>query len=59
VKTADAGLFQLYHRRLLEKGVFVPPSQFEACFVSEAHTLGDVNESLSACASALDVFVRL
>jgi len=59
VKTADAGLFQLYHRRLLEKGVFVPPSQFEACFVSEAHTLGAVNESLSAFASALDVFVRL
>lgn len=54
VKTADVGLFQRYHRKLLEKGVFIPPSQFEACFISEAHTIEDVNKTLAAMASALE-----
>lgn len=54
VKTADVGLFQRYHRKLLEKGVFIPPSQFEACFISEAHTMEDVNKTLAAMASALE-----
>lgn len=36
-----------------EKGVFVPPIQFETCFVSEAHTIQDINETLDAMAFAL------
>ena len=35
-----------------EKGVFVSPSQFETCFVSEAHTIKDINETLDAMAFA-------
>jgi glutamate-1-semialdehyde 2,1-aminomutase len=53
VKTADVELFRAYHRGLLGKGVFVPPSQFETCFVSEAHTMQDINETLDAMAFAL------
>jgi glutamate-1-semialdehyde 2,1-aminomutase len=52
-KTADVELFKTYHRGLLGKGVFVPPSQFETCFVSEAHTMQDINETLDAMAFAL------
>jgi glutamate-1-semialdehyde 2,1-aminomutase len=52
-KTSDVELFKEYHRRLLEKGVFVPPSQFETCFVSEAHTMQDINATLDAMAFAL------
>ena len=53
-KTADVALFQSYHRKLLEKGVFVPPSQFETCFVSESHTFQDINETKKALISALN-----
>jgi glutamate-1-semialdehyde 2,1-aminomutase len=52
-KTADVELFKAYHRGLLGKGVFVPPSQFETCFVSEAHTMQDINETLEAIAFAI------
>lgn len=53
-KTADLERFKAYHRKLLEKGVFIPPSQFETCFVSESHTKEDINETIEAMASALD-----
>ena len=36
-KHADVGLFASWFRRLLAKGVLLPPSQFEAAFVSTAH----------------------
>lgn len=38
VMTADTGAFARYFRWMLEKGVYVAPSQFEAMFVSAAHT---------------------
>mgnify|MGYP000190136531 CR=1 FL=1 len=34
--------------RLLEHGVFIPPSQYEVCFVSTAHTDEDVNRTVEA-----------
>jgi glutamate-1-semialdehyde 2,1-aminomutase len=42
VKTANASTFMRYHMKLLGKGVFVPPSQFETCFLSSEHTDRDV-----------------
>jgi len=36
-KMADAAAFGLWFRRLLQKGISLPPSQFEAAFVSTAH----------------------
>ena len=38
VMTADTGAFARYFGWMLEKGVYVSPSQFEAMFVSAAHT---------------------
>ena len=38
VMTADTGAFARYFGWMLEKGVYVAPSQFEAMFVSAAHT---------------------
>jgi glutamate-1-semialdehyde 2,1-aminomutase len=52
-KTANVELFSNYHQKLLEKGVFVPPSQFETCFTSASHTTHDINETSKAMASAL------
>jgi glutamate-1-semialdehyde 2,1-aminomutase len=39
-KHADVRLFAKWFRRLLSKGVLLPPSQFEAAFVSTAHDEG-------------------
>jgi glutamate-1-semialdehyde 2,1-aminomutase len=52
-KTADVALFSSYHQKLLEKGVFIPPSQFETCFFSASHTAQDINETKEAMTYAL------
>jgi glutamate-1-semialdehyde 2,1-aminomutase len=38
---------------MLERGVYLPPSPFEACFVSLAHGRGDVDQTLDAARVAL------
>ncbi len=37
---------------LLERGVYWPPSQFEAAFVSLAHTEADIDQTLAAAREA-------
>jgi len=51
-KTSDAGKFARFFRSLLECGVYFPPSQFEAAFVSTAHTEADVVSTVEAAAKA-------
>jgi glutamate-1-semialdehyde 2,1-aminomutase len=41
-------------RALLERGVYPPPAQFEAWFVSLAHSESSVDRTLEAAAEALD-----
>ena len=53
-KKADAGKYAKYFQGMLQAGVWLPPSQFEACFVSLAHTARDIEGTLKAAASALD-----
>ena len=45
VMTADTGAFARYFGWMLEKGVYVAPSQFEAMFVSAAHTEEMIGET--------------
>jgi glutamate-1-semialdehyde 2,1-aminomutase len=47
--------FAAYYRAMLDRGVYMSPSQFEVSFVSAAHTDADIDEMLSAFDSALDV----
>jgi glutamate-1-semialdehyde 2,1-aminomutase len=47
-KKADTAAFGLFFRFLLEAGVYFPPSQFEAAFVSTSHSEGDVSATLQA-----------
>ena len=49
----DRAQFGRFHRQMLENGVFLPPSQFEAWFVSAAHTQADIELTLEAAGSAL------
>jgi glutamate-1-semialdehyde 2,1-aminomutase len=47
-KQSDIKLFNAYFHALLKQGVFIPPSQFETCFVSNAHTEEDVAFTINA-----------
>ncbi|WP_309493125.1 glutamate-1-semialdehyde 2,1-aminomutase [Candidatus Hecatella orcuttiae] len=51
-QSSDKAKFQRYHRKLMERGVFIPPSQFETCFLSTAHSEEDVAETLEAADAA-------
>jgi glutamate-1-semialdehyde 2,1-aminomutase len=53
-KAADNKRFMALHRRLLEKGVFLPPSQFETCFISWAHSKKDLGKTVEAMAESLN-----
>jgi len=52
-KTSDTEKFAAYFNRMLESGVYLPPSQFEACFVSIAHSQADLNKTIEASREAL------
>lgn len=45
---SDTAKFAKFHRAMLEAGVYLPPSQYEAAFVSAAHTPDDVNATIDA-----------
>ena len=51
--TSDTAAFGRFHRRMLEAGVWLPPSQFEAAFVSMAHGRAEVEWVLEAARGAL------
>jgi glutamate-1-semialdehyde 2,1-aminomutase len=53
-KASDLDLFSGYYRKMLEKGVYLPPSQFEALFVSAAHGTEEIDETISAAQAALE-----
>ena len=40
---------------MLESGIYLPPSQFEACFVSAAHAREDLDKTIVAARNALQV----
>lgn len=47
-KTSDLKKFSLFHRGMLERGIYLAPSQFEAGFTSLAHTDEDIEQTLAA-----------
>jgi glutamate-1-semialdehyde 2,1-aminomutase len=47
-KTSDLQKFSRFHRGMLEHGVYLAPSQFEAGFTSLAHTDADIDQTLAA-----------
>jgi len=52
-KRADTAKFARFHRRMLDQGIYLPPSQFEAAFVSAAHTAEDIRATAAAFGNAL------
>jgi len=53
-KKSDTVKFARFFRSLLEGGVYFPPSQFEAAFVSTAHSEADVTLTLAAATKVFD-----
>ncbi|HOD28154.1 MAG TPA: glutamate-1-semialdehyde 2,1-aminomutase [Syntrophales bacterium] len=51
---ADVAAYARWWRAMLAEGIYLAPSQFEAAFVSFAHTDEDLERTLAACARALD-----
>ena len=47
-KTSDTAKFGRFFHSMLERGVYLPPSQFEAMFVSAAHTEEDIARTVAA-----------
>jgi glutamate-1-semialdehyde 2,1-aminomutase len=52
-KRSDLDAYAVFARALLERGVYPPPSQFEAWFPSLAHTQADIEFTLEAARDAL------
>jgi len=49
---SDTEAFGRFFRSMLESGIYLPPSQFEAAFVSTAHTDHDVQQTVAAAKQA-------
>jgi len=52
----DTALFGRFHRGMLDRGVWLPPSQFEAAFLSAVHTEADISATIQA---ARETFAEL
>jgi hypothetical protein len=52
-KASDVPLFNRFFHGMLDRGVFLAPSQFEAGFTSTAHTDADVDETIGRAREAL------
>ncbi|HTO95894.1 MAG TPA: glutamate-1-semialdehyde 2,1-aminomutase [Myxococcales bacterium] len=52
-KKSDVARFGRLHRALLERGVYLPPSQFESAFLSSEHGAAEIEETLKAFREAL------
>jgi glutamate-1-semialdehyde 2,1-aminomutase len=50
---SDVALYAKYFHAMLDRGIYLAPSQFEAGFVSSAHTTRDIERTLAAADSAL------
>jgi glutamate-1-semialdehyde 2,1-aminomutase len=52
-KRSDTSAFGAFFREMLARGVLLPPSQFEALFISAAHTDADIDRTIAAAEASL------
>lgn len=53
-KTSDTKKYAVFFHALLSQGIFFPPSQYETCFVSRAHSAADLERTRKAMERAFD-----
>jgi glutamate-1-semialdehyde 2,1-aminomutase len=51
-KTSDTQRFNRFFHAMLDQGIYMPPSQFEAAFISAAHTEADIDRTIEAAVQA-------
>jgi glutamate-1-semialdehyde 2,1-aminomutase len=56
--TSDTTWFRRYFHALLDAGIYIAPSQFEAGFVSTAHTDEDIERTIAASYQAFEAAAR-
>ena len=54
VRAADRERYARFFRGMLDRGVYLPPSQFESAFLSDAHTDADIDRTLEAADEAME-----
>jgi glutamate-1-semialdehyde 2,1-aminomutase len=59
VKRADTQRYGAFFRAMLDQGVSLAPSQFEAAFVSLAHTTDDVDVTIAAARKAMTAAAKI
>jgi glutamate-1-semialdehyde 2,1-aminomutase len=52
-KKSDVVTYKKFHNELLKRGIFIPPSQFETCFISNAHNEDDADKTIECYNDAL------
>jgi glutamate-1-semialdehyde 2,1-aminomutase len=52
-RASNTETFARWFRGMLEQGIYLPPSQFEAAFISLAHTEADIDETVRAAGKVL------
>lgn len=57
-KTSNLDYFATYYQEMAEKGVFLPPSQFEGLFISTAHLDEDIEKTIRAAEIAFSKLKR-
>ena len=57
-KSADTEKFSQYFHILLENGVFIPPSQFECCFISSLHSTENISKTLEVMEEGIKTVKR-
>jgi glutamate-1-semialdehyde 2,1-aminomutase len=50
---SDTQAFGTFHRAMLERGIYLPPSQYEAMFLGAAHTDSDIQRTIAAAAESI------
>ncbi len=54
---SDTKLFGQYFHEMLKRGIYLPPAQFEAFFVSTVHTIADLDKTIKANKEALEQII--
>ncbi|MBF0118918.1 MAG: glutamate-1-semialdehyde 2,1-aminomutase [Desulfobacterales bacterium] len=52
-KTCDLKTFSKFYNDMRNKGIYLAPSQFEANFISQSHTIDDINKTIKAVREVL------
>jgi glutamate-1-semialdehyde 2,1-aminomutase len=55
---ADSGAYATFFRGMLKRGIYPPPSQFEAWFLSAAHTDAHIRKTIDAARGAMKEVAR-